>query len=147
MGRVPAGLGAVFEPRALVKERAAFGKVGFPIEPAEGVDPASPRYRAAMLQHLLANAVREAVAINGTTVNAHIQSAHGREGLSADRQQRLLRGETMAQYADIAYWASHFPTVALVLIRYVKSWHPALDALDPYDARSSQNRPARSPMR
>ncbi|MFJ4036891.1 hypothetical protein ACIPVB_02305 [Microbacterium sp. NPDC090007] len=100
-----------------------------------------------MLQHLLANAVREAVVMNGTTVNAHIEHANGAEGLSADRQQRLLRGETMAQFADIAYWAGHFPTVALALTRYVTSWHPALGALHDPGARSPLDRPPRSSMR
>lgn len=123
MGRPPKGLGAGFEPRSLVKNRSAFGKVSSLLEPADGVDPEGPRYRAAMLQHILANAAREATSWRGTSVAAHIASAEGRDGLSADRQQRLMRGETMAQYADIAYWASHFPSVATALTLYMQSWH------------------------
>ncbi|MDU0366894.1 hypothetical protein RWH45_06675 [Microbacterium sp. KSW4-17] len=77
-----------------------------------------------MMQHILANAAREATSWEGSSVAAHVAGAAGGvDGLSADRQQRLMRGETMAQYADIAYWASHFPFVASKLTEYIESWH------------------------
>lgn len=127
MGRIPSGQGTAFEPRSVVRERGAFGKVSGLLEPADGIDPEGHRYRAAMMQHLLANTVREYLMYRDSSVPKHFEKAEGAEGFSADRQQRMMRGETMAQYADIAYWSAESPRVATVLAQYIASFVPAPD--------------------
>lgn len=121
----PAAAGFVFEPRKLGKQHAQFGNTSMALLPAEGTDVEDPRWRAAQLQHLVANAVRESLAAEGTNLSAWVRervSVPG--GVSYDRLVRIQRGETMMQLADLFYWAAPFSAVAELL-----SSHPFARAI------------------
>ncbi len=123
---VAKGPGMVFEPRSVVAVPSAFGRVRNLLPPAEGVDVRDHRYRAAMVQHLVADMIHDGLRLRGETLPQFLERAPGLPGLSADRQRRMLRGETGAQFADLAFWASVFPTVAVAVARYIESWVPPL---------------------
>ncbi|WP_141677882.1 hypothetical protein [Microbacterium oleivorans] len=79
-----------------------------------------------MVQHLVADMIHDGLRLRGETLPQFLERAPGLPGLSADRQRRMLRGETGAQFADLAFWASVFPTVAVAVARYIESWVPPL---------------------
>src|SRR5690606_9253306 len=56
--------GAVRRPRALVDRPEMFGLWGKPMRAAAGVDPADAAFIAANVQHWVANAIREEVAMS-----------------------------------------------------------------------------------
>lgn len=118
------GPGMVFEPRSVVSMPSAFGKVHQSISPAEGIDRRDHRYRAAMIQHLVANTVHTGLRLRGQTLPQFLSTAPDIPGLSPDRQRRMLRGETAAQFADLAFWSSVFPKVAIAVSEYMRSWVP-----------------------
>lgn len=111
-----------FEPRSVVANPAAFGRVRNLLDPMEGVSKRDHRYRAAMLQHQVADMVRDGLRLRGETLPQFLAKAPDLPGLSPDRQRRMLRGETGAQLADLSFWAAVFPTVAEAVARYVQSW-------------------------
>lgn len=132
----------------MVAQRGAFGKVSRSIEPAEGVDPADPRYRAAILQHFLARWIRDALGIRGVTPAEFLASVPDAPGLSVDRQRRVLRGETTATYTDLAFWAGHFPFIARQMSAYLASWADADSPQKPDVAPQATARAqARPPLR
>lgn len=91
------------------------------LTPADGVRDDDPRFRAANLQHVLANAVNEQLLLR----DAGPASDYPREsvtGLSADRIRRVFRGETAATMTDITYWTGEFPEVGEALTDYVRTW-------------------------
>lgn len=114
------GLGFAFEPRTVVAQPKAFGRVRDELEPAAGVSRRDPRFRAAMLQHLMAATASEEALLHHGKSPSQLVVGEGR-GLSADRVRRVFRGETMAQITDLTYWAGHFPAVSTVLADYLRS--------------------------
>lgn len=69
-----------------------FGCTSGLLQPAPGVEPNDHRYRAAMVQHLMANRVRESLKLRGHTVTSFVEALGDVPGMSADRLRRLLRG-------------------------------------------------------
>lgn len=128
------GLGFAFEPRTVVAQPKAFGRVRVELEPAAGISRRDPRFRAAMLQHLMAATVADEALLQHAKAPSQLVAGEGR-GLSADRVRRVFRGETMAQITDLTYWSSRFPAVAVVLSDYLRSHSDApsagLDSDDP----------------
>lgn len=116
--------GMAFEPRRLVSEPSAFGGVRELLPPAEGVAPTDHRYRAAMVQHLMATIARDEIRLAGRTLPQFLHDAGDLRGTSADRHRRIFRGETGAQYADLSFWAGHFPFIAVAAAKYIASWAP-----------------------
>ncbi|GAA3663341.1 hypothetical protein GCM10022202_26370 [Microbacterium marinilacus] len=53
---------------------------------------------------------------------AEFQKDDRPRGLSPDRVRRVFRGETAAQLADIAYWATLFPEVGEAVAQYLSTW-------------------------
>lgn len=117
-------LGMAFEPRSVVSVPSAFGKVNRRLSPAKDFDERDHRYRAAMIQHRIANMVHAGLRLRGQTLPQFLAAAPNIPGLSPDRQRRMLRGETGAQFADLAFWASVFPPVAMAVAEYISSWAP-----------------------
>ena len=114
--------GMTFEPRSMVAQKEAFGYTsGLPV-PADGVDPSDHRYRGAMVQHILARMVREGLRHRGLNVTSFVESIGDVPGLSADRLRRVLRGETSATFADLAFFVSEFPATANQVAAYVAHW-------------------------
>ncbi|KJQ52525.1 hypothetical protein RS85_03415 [Microbacterium sp. SA39] len=114
--------GMTFEPRTAVGVPSAFGRVSAPLPPAQGFDKLDHRYRAAMIQHKLADMIHDALRLRGQTLPQFLAAAPPIPGLSPDRQRRMLRGETAAQFADLAFWASVFPKIATDIAEYIGSW-------------------------
>lgn len=113
-----------FEPRSVVAIPSAFGRVRSELPPADGFSARDHRYRAAMIQHLVADMVHDGLRLRGETLPQFLAKAPNLPGLSPDRQRRMLRGETGAQFADLAFWASVFPKVAIAVAEYIGSWVP-----------------------
>lgn len=116
------GPGMAFEPRSVVAVPSAFGRVRKALAPADGFDARDHRYRAAMVQHLVADMVHDGLRLRGQTLPQFLATVSDVPGLSPDRQRRMLRGETGAQFADLAFWSSVFPTVAVAVGKYIDSW-------------------------
>lgn len=117
-------MGMAFEPRSVVSAPSAFGRVSTPIPPAEGFDQRDHQYRAAMVQHTMARIIHNALLISEQSLPQFLAGLTHVRGMSPDRVRRMLRGETAAQLADIAFWSAQFPQVALELAVYVRSWAP-----------------------
>lgn len=116
------GQGFAFVPRTVVAQPKAFGLAPGPLEPAHDVDTTSERYRAAMLQHVMAVAVRsELLKAEGVSPATFVSRFRDR-GLSADRVRRILRGETMAQLTDVMFWMSQLPGVAVAISEQTAEW-------------------------
>lgn len=105
---------------------SAFGRVGRSLQPADGVSVRDHRYRAAMVQHIIANMVLDGIRLRGETLPQFLAKAPDLPGLSPDRQRRLLRGETGAQFADLAFWSAVFPTISTAVAEYMQSWVPSM---------------------
>lgn len=122
MGRRPVGYksGMSFEPRSILASPSAFGTANGDIAPAEGVEASDHRYRSAMVQHRIARNVESGLSIRGTSLPRFLEDFEGVPGLSLDRQRRVLRGETTATFADLTFWASHFPLVGLYVAQYLE---------------------------
>jgi len=111
-----------FVPRDQFRQPRAFSRLGRDPEPAEGVDSGDTRYRAALLQHFLARAVRDAMVERDRVVAQVLEAVGAQRGLSKDRVERKLRGEVGMQFADLAFWAEQFPDVAIAVGEYIKGW-------------------------
>lgn len=120
------GPGMAFAPRSVVEVPSAFGRVRNLLPPADGIDANDHRYRSAMVQHLIADMIHDGLRLRGQTLPQFLSTAPDVPGLSPDRQRRMLRGETGAQFADLAFWAAEFPTVAIAVAKYIQSWVPDL---------------------
>lgn len=92
-----------------------FGRSGLLVEPAEGIDRDDARFQAAQLQHVIANAAREALLARGHTLRSYVGEFGNVPGMTYERLVRIQRGETMMQLADLMAWASRFETVRDVL--------------------------------
>ena len=116
------GQGFAFVPRTLVAQPKAFGQVLGLLGPAHDVAETGERYRAAMVQHLMAAAVRgELLATEGISPSAFAGRFASR-GMGADRIRRIFRGETMAQLTDLVFWSTQFPAVGAVLVEHTSGW-------------------------
>lgn len=97
-----------------------FGKSTTEPRPADGTSFDDPRFRAARLQHLVANAAREAMLEQGHTLKSFADEIAGAgsnppPGMLYDRLVRIQRGESLMQLADLVSFADRFPQVRAVL--------------------------------
>lgn len=97
----------------------AFGVAAGALEPAHGLDVADERYRAAMLQHVMAVTARGELLKSQGITPATFVARFGRRGLGADRVRRIFRGETMAQLTDVVFWTTHIPAVGLAISEWI----------------------------
>ena len=105
-----------FAPRSRSAEPTMFGKTSGHLPPKEGVDRQDPNYKAADLQHLVADAVRRGMK---TTLRRYIENDGGyMSELRYDRLIRMQRGEVQMQLPDILIWSSRFPEVASIVAQY-----------------------------
>ena len=117
----PAG-GFVFEPRRVLSTPNLFGKVSVPLEPAAGAS--QRRARAAQLQHLVSNKVREMLLLRNETLVRYSKGADA-EGLSKDRLARIQRGETMMTMTDLLAWCGAFEAVHALVADFLDDVEPA----------------------
>lgn len=99
---------------------SAFGAVAGDLPPALGVDISDHRYRSAIIQHRIARNVQDGLRYADMTLPRFLEKFDGEAGLSLDRQRRVLRGETSATFADLAFWADHFPYAAYHVATYLQ---------------------------
>lgn len=109
-----------FEPRRMIKTPSQFGKSTSEPKPAAGISDGDPRFRAARLQHLVANAAREGMLEEGYTLKEYVESFPA-PGMSYDRLVRIQRGETLMQLADLVNFAALFHQVQ-DLVRSDGAW-------------------------
>ena len=72
----------------------------------------SPHQGAAELQHAIANRVREYLLDENTTLRAYCERNRLAAGLTHERFERILRGETMLTLTDLMFWATEIPDFA-----------------------------------
>ncbi|MCY7290405.1 MAG: hypothetical protein LH624_19720 [Cryobacterium sp.] len=109
MPRKPQPGGVVFEPRSLADNPKKFGRTSTQLAtgPME-----TPHQAAAELQHAVANRIREHLLDQNTNIRTFCATNELPPGLSEDRSQRLLRGETMITITDMLFWARQIPDLA-----------------------------------
>lgn len=114
--------GSVHDPRAfkfkpcdVVLLPKQFGKTSTALVPAEGVASEDPRFRAAQLQHFVANAARESMLAEGHTLKSYVDQLVDVPGMTYERLVRIQRGETLMQIADLMAWAQRFGAVRSLL--------------------------------
>ncbi len=111
-----------FEPRSMFAEPKTFATVGSTPAPRPGVAASNAQYRAAVLQHVAATAVREQLRHRGTNQKDFFAKLSHIRGLSVGRVGRLLRGEQLATLEDIALWFEHLPEGLDRFSAYVAKW-------------------------
>lgn len=116
--------GMAFEPRSVLSVPSAFGRVQVRLSPADGIDADDHRYRASMVQHLVASMIHHSLRLRGETLPQFLTRISETPGTSPDRVRRILRGETAMQLADLAFWSSHFPQIPGALAKHIASWAP-----------------------
>ena len=109
MPRSPKPGGAVFVPHSLADNKKKFGKSSSCLT---GGAIASPQEEAAELQHAIANRIREYLLDQNTDLLKYCAETPLPRGLSYDRFQRILRGETMMTLTDLMFWVGQIPDLA-----------------------------------
>lgn len=109
MPRSPKPGGAVFVPHSLAVNKKKFGRTTSRLNLG---DVGSPQQEAAELQHALANRIREYLLDENTDLMKFCDRAPLPRGLSYDRFQRILRGDTMMTLTDLMFWAGVVPEFA-----------------------------------
>ena len=109
MPRSPKPGGAVFVPHSLADNRKKFGKSTSRLITGE---IATPQQEAAEVQHAIANRIREYLLDQNTDLLQYCAETPLPRGLSYDRFQRILRGETMMTLTDLMFWAGQIPDLA-----------------------------------
>lgn len=108
-----------FVPRTQFAQPKAFGKNLRILAPAAGIDGSSPNYRAAILQHFLSFQIRDAIRATGSTLPQVLERMPGLTG-SKERHERIFRGETMMQLADLMLWVHRFPGLRIEIADFFK---------------------------
>ena len=109
MPRSPKPGGAVFVPHSLADNRKKFGKSTSRLTTGE---IATPQQEAAEVQHAIANRIREYLLDQNTDLLKYCSETPLPRGLSYDRFQRILRGETMMTLTDLLFWVGQVPDLA-----------------------------------
>ena len=109
MPRSPKPGGAVFVPHSLADNRKKFGKSTSRLITGA---IATPQQEAAEVQHAIANRIREYLLDQNTDLLEYCAETPLPRGLSYDRFQRILRGETMMTLTDLMFWAGQIPDLA-----------------------------------
>lgn len=97
-----------------------FGKSTTEPKPADGTSYEDPRFRAARLQHLVANAAREGMLEQGHSLKSFADDLKAAgstapPGMLYDRLVRIQRGESLMQLADLVSFAARFAQVRELL--------------------------------
>jgi len=103
--------GYVTTPRLFVLHAQLFGQTAERLDPPENILRADPRFRAAQIQHLVANAVREALLAREQSLLDFTKSLTDTDAMSYERLRKIQSGRITMQLADLFAWGSHFPSV------------------------------------
>lgn len=128
MARPVDGRGFAFVPRDVVAQPKAFGQAPGLLEPAHDVDASTERYRAAMVQHVMAVTARAGVLKSHGITPPTFAERFPDRGLGADRVRRIFRGETMAQLTDLMFWMEQVPDVATAISEQTDAWFRVIEA-------------------
>lgn len=123
-----------FEPRTYIDEPKLFGKDSKPVPFSKrSLSPEErTRAHAALLQHLIAAAVRRE--LKGQPLNKYIEERKKWSGLRYNRLIRMQRGELQMQLSDVIAWAGRMPEVRSVVMAYFEKMNPIED----YDGDGSR---------
>lgn len=120
MGEEQQRKGFAFVPRRMVKVPGSFGRISDDLEPAGSLEADDPRVRAALLQHHLANAVREYLLKDPErTLEWFASREAGHPGVSAARMGRMLRGETQMQLTDVMLITDTIPGTTDLAVQWL----------------------------
>jgi hypothetical protein len=104
-------------PRELVDRPEMFGQWGKPMRPADGIATQDARFVAASVQHWVANAIREEVAMRRTNLASLLSMLDVTSPeLTFHRVVRLQHGDEPLRLADLLIWASCFESVRNILV-------------------------------
>ncbi|HTN55406.1 MAG TPA: hypothetical protein VLZ82_04420 [Microbacterium sp.] len=107
-----AAVGAVRRPRDLVDRPEMFGLWGKPMRAAPGVDPADAAFIAANVQHWVANAIREEVAMSLSNLATLLPSLDPTSpDMTFDHIAQFRRGEIPMTLTDLLVWSRRFEAV------------------------------------
>ena len=110
-----------FEPREFIDVPKLFGKDSKPVPFSKpNMSPEEhTRAHAALLQHLIAAAVRRE--LKGQPLNQYVEDRKKWSGLRYNRLIRMQRGELQMQLSDMVAWAGRMPEVRRVVIAYLET--------------------------
>ncbi|MFC7787387.1 hypothetical protein ACU045_00280 [Microbacterium sp. MAHUQ-60] len=104
--------GGVRRPRDLVDRPEMFGLWGKPMRAAPGVDPADAAFIAANVQHWVANAIREEVAMSLSNLATLLPSLDPTSPeMTFDHIAQVRRGEIPMTLTDLLVWSRRFEAV------------------------------------
>jgi hypothetical protein len=107
-----AAAGAARRPRDLVDRPEMFGQWGKPMRAAAGVDPADAAFIAANVQHWVANAIREEVAMSLSNLATLLPSLEPTSpDMTFDHIAQFRRGEIPMTLTDLLVWSRRFEAV------------------------------------
>ncbi|MDQ0615195.1 hypothetical protein QF046_002836 [Microbacterium sp. W4I4] len=107
-----AAAGAVRRPRDLVDRPEMFGLWGKPMRAAPGVDPTDAAFIAANVQHWVANAIREEVAMSLSNLATLLPSLDPTSpDMTFDHIAQFRRGEIPMTLTDLLVWSRRFEAV------------------------------------
>lgn len=99
-------------PRDLVDRPDMFGRWGKPMRAAAGIDPADARFIAANLQHWVANAIREEIAMELSNLATLLPTLDPTSPeMTFDHIAQMRRGEIPMTLTDLLVWSRRFPAV------------------------------------
>jgi hypothetical protein len=99
-------------PRDLVDRPDMFGLWGKPMRAAAGIDPADAAFIAANVQHWVANAIREEIAMELSNLATVLPSLDPTSPeMTFDRIALLRRGEIPMTLTDLLIWSRRFDAV------------------------------------
>jgi hypothetical protein len=107
-----AAAGAARRPRDLVDRPEMFGLWGKPMRAAAGVDPTDAAFIAANVQHWVANAIREEVAMSMSNLATLLPSLEPTSpDMTFDHIAQFRRGEIPMTLTDVLVWSRRFEAV------------------------------------
>lgn len=99
-------------PRDLVDRPDMFGRWGKPMRAAAGVDPTDAAFIAANVQHWVANAIREEIAMSLSNVATLLPTLDPTSpDITFDRITQVRRGEIPMTITDLLVWSRRFEAV------------------------------------
>lgn len=104
-------------PRDLVDRPEMFGLWGKPMRAAAGVDPRDAAFIAANVQHWVANAIREEIAMSMSNLATVLPTLDPTSpDLTFDRIAQMRRGEIPMTLTDLLVWSRRFEAVRDIVI-------------------------------
>lgn len=113
------------EPRRFWVDPRRFGKGSAAPGLTSEARQSDPLVHAALFQHRMSRVIRSVLAQEGSSLKEYVNEPKTRsDDLIYDRTVRILRGESVMQFADVFFWAQRSPSVRRDLASYQFGWTP-----------------------